>query len=101
MAISFGNEFIDYAASDFDHLVEIAESSFDDRILEHMNDHTRVFVLFWRLLNSRKGQAIPISEFLGLDIDFQKICLLVFLISIKRGNTSIKTNLLTVTYFGL
>lgn len=92
----FGNSFVDYCALNFSALVELANSEF--LLLDFLNDDAKSFVIFYRLLNSRKGELIKISDFIAIGIDFQKLCLLSFLISFNQGNKVIEVNQNGVTY---
>jgi large-conductance mechanosensitive channel len=85
----FGNDFIDYCAVHYGDLVKISNSQFDELIMNHLDNNTKVFVEFYQQLQKELGKPISVGVFLNMGIDFTRLCLLVFLIFVKEGNTVI------------
>lgn len=96
----FGNEFIDYCAVHYDELVKISNSQFDELIMNHLSDNAKVFIRFYRQLQENIGKDILVETFITMGIDFTRLCLLIFLVFSREGNTSIRLapDLLSVIY---
>lgn len=98
----FGNEFIDYCAKNYADLIKLSSTVTDELTLKYLCDFARLFVICYRHLLENKNVSIPTQYFISIGLDFQKICLLVFLISVRQGNQSISISpdLSSVTYKG-
>jgi hypothetical protein len=86
----FGNDFIDYCAIHYNDLTKLSTGGFDELVMNHLSDHSKVFISFYQQLQSSRGVEIPVSVFLSMGIDFTRLCLLVFLVFTREGNTVIK-----------
>lgn len=92
----FGNDFIDFCNLNYENLVKLSQGGLDELTRQYLSDYAKVFINFYGSLQTNK--EVKIAEFIASGIDFQRLCLLVFLVFLKEGNRSISMNRETIIY---